>query len=316
LLKKNFVLYIINKKIFNNIIGKLLRKGCKMESISLKAYAKINLSIDITGKRPDGYHDVKMIMQTIALHDIVTLEVRDSGIEIECNRPGIPTGADNIAYKAASLLMKEYNIDRGVCINITKNIPVAAGLAGGSADAAAVLKGMNSLFSLDLGEDELIAAGKQVGADVPFCIKGGTMLAQGIGEMLTELDFFSKVDIVLVKPGIEVSTAWVYKNLDLSRVSFRPDTNMLIKAISNKDTVLVAQNMKNVLESVTIEEYKAIKDIKEELIRLGALGSMMSGSGPSVFGIFEDRAKAEYAYERLKGEEWDCFLTETLCEER
>ena len=248
-----------------------------MESFSLNAYAKINLSIDIIGKRPDGYHDVKMIMQTIALHDRVILEIRDRGIEIVSNKPWIPTGADNIAYKAASLLMKEYNIDRGVCINITKNIPVAAGLAGGSADAAAVLKGMNALFSLDLGEDELMAVGKQVGADVPFCVKGGTMLAQGIGEVLTELDSFSKVDIVLVKPEIGVSTAWVYKNLELSRVPFRPDTHLLIKAISSKDRACVAQNMKNVLESVTIEKYKVIKEIKEELIRLGALGSMMSG---------------------------------------
>jgi len=287
-----------------------------MESISLNAYAKINLSIDIIGKRPDGYHDVKMIMQTIALHDKVTLEVRDGGIEIECDKSWIPTGADNIAYKAASLLMKEYNIQKGVCIKIAKNIPVAAGLAGGSTDAAAVLKGMNKLFSLNLGENELMAVGKQVGADVPFCIKGGTMLAEGIGEVLTELDSFSKVDIVLVKPEIGVSTAWVYKNLDLGKISIRPDIPLLIKAISNKDRICVAQNMKNVLESVTIEKHEVIKEIKQELMRLGALGSMMSGSGPSVFGIFEDRAKAEYAYEKLKNNKWDCFLTETLCEER
>lgn len=287
-----------------------------MESISLKAFAKINLSLDVLRKRQDGYHEVRMIMQTIDLYDKVILEVKDKGIEVSCNKPWVPGGPDNIAYKAANLLMQKYNIDRGISIRIIKNIPVAAGLAGGSADAAAVLRGMNEIFSLGLSQDELMVLGKDIGADVPFCIKGGTMLAEGIGEVLTDIKPFSNVDIVLVKPRISVSTAWVYNNLNLDKISIRPETQLIIKAISDKDKNYVTQNMQNVLESVTLEKYSIIKDIKDELIKFGALGSMMSGSGPSVFGIFENKQKAQYAYENIKVNKWECFLTETLCEER
>ncbi|HOM02656.1 MAG TPA: 4-(cytidine 5'-diphospho)-2-C-methyl-D-erythritol kinase [Acetivibrio sp.] len=283
-----------------------------MKSISLNAHAKINLSLDVIGKRQDGYHEVRMIMQTIALHDEVIVESKDAGIEVECDKPWVPGGSDNIAYKAANLMMERYKIESGVGIKILKRIPVAAGLAGGSADAAAVIKGMNELFSLNLDEAELMGIGKQVGADVPFCIKGGTMLSEGIGEKLTQIPSFQGVDIVLVKPKVGVSTAWVYNNLKLDKISSRPDTDLLIKAISDRNIVCLAQNMKNVLETVTIEKYEVINDIKNELLRLGALGSMMSGSGPSVFGIFEDGKKAHLAYERLNDGKWECFMTQTL----
>lgn len=283
-----------------------------MKSISLNAHAKINLSLDVTRKRQDGYHEVKMIMQTIALHDKVILDKRDTGIEVSCDKPWVPGGNDNIAYKAANLISQRCNAVSGVSIKILKRIPVAAGLAGGSADAAAVIKGMNELFNLNLNEDELLDIGKHVGADVPFCIKGGTMLSEGIGEELTEIDSMPEVNIVLVKPRVSVSTAWVYNNLKLDKISSRPDTNLLIKAISEKNISYLAGNMRNVLETVTIEKYGVINDIKNELLRLGALGSMMSGSGPSVFGIFEDSKKACHAYEGLKGSKWECFMTQTL----
>lgn len=290
--------------------------GCIMSSIELKARAKINLSLDVIGKREDGYHEVKMIMQTIELHDKVVIESIQSGIEVTCNSQWVPSGEGNIAYKAARLLLSKYNVTDGVRISIDKKIPVAAGLAGGSSNAAAVLKGINRLFSLGLSQEELMLLGKQIGADVPYCIKGGTMLAEGVGERLTQLASFPCTNIVVIKPRIGVSTAWVYGNLDLDKISFRPDTHLLITALNEKRIDVFAKNMKNVLETVTEEKYRIVKEAKDRLHKLGALGCMMSGSGPSVFGIFTDRQAAENAYKAVKNNKWDCFLTQTICEER
>lgn len=287
-----------------------------MSSIQLQARAKINLSLDVVGKRPDGYHDVKMIMQTINLYDTVIIEPGSEGIEIDCNCQWVPSDNQNIAYKAANLILSKYDVKLGARIKIIKNIPVSAGLAGGSTDAAAVLKGINHLFSLGIKEDELMFLGKQIGADVPYCIKGGTMLAEGIGEVLTPLSPLIKLHIVLVKPKIGVSTAWVYKKLDLDKITSRPDTELLIKAIEDGNAEILAKSMRNVLETVTIRKYRVIREIKDKLVKYGAMGSMMSGSGPSVFGIFKDRHRAEYAYRMMKNGRWDCFLTETICEER
>lgn len=286
-----------------------------MNRIEMKAPGKINLSLDVLHRRPDGYHEVKMIMQTVGLHDLVVLERIPAGIEIECGCPWVPNDEGNIAYKAAQLLINSYSIDSGIRIKIKKMIPVAAGMAGGSTDAAAVMKGMNKLFNLGLGMDELMKLGKNIGADVPFCMKGGTMLAEGIGEVLTELPSFSGVDIVLVKPKIGVSTAWVYKNLDIARIKERPDTQLLMEALEHKDKKLVSHNMKNVLEMVTTQKYDIIEEIKNRLVNLRALGSMMSGSGPTVFGVFEDRQSAEYAYNAIKSDRWETFLTTTISEE-
>lgn len=286
-----------------------------MNRIEMKAPGKINLSLDVLHRRPDGYHEVKMIMQTVGLYDLVVLERIPAGIEIECGCPWVPNDEGNIAYKAAQLLLNSYSIDSGIRIKIKKTIPVAAGMAGGSTDAAAVMKGMNQLFNLGLGMNELMKLGKNIGADVPFCMKGGTMLAEGIGEVLTELPSFSGVDIVLVKPKIGVSTAWVYKNLDIARIKERPDTQLLMEALEHKDKKLVSHNMKNVLEMVTIQKYDIIEEIKNRLINLRALGSMMSGSGPTVFGVFEDRQSAEYAYNAIKSDRWETFLTTTISEE-
>ncbi|MCX7749842.1 MAG: 4-(cytidine 5'-diphospho)-2-C-methyl-D-erythritol kinase [Clostridia bacterium] len=283
-----------------------------INTVELKAHAKINLSIDVLRKRPDGYHDVRMIMQTVELHDKVIIEEIDNGIDVVCESRWIPSGSGNIAYKAANLLINEYKISRGVRIKIDKKIPVSAGLAGGSSDAAAVIKGMDKLFSLNLPEQELLRLGKQIGADVPYCIKGGTMLAEGIGEILTELSPLARTDIVLIKPRIGVSTPWVYKNLNLDEIKERPDIDLIIEDIKENRVGNIARNMKNVLETVTIPKYTVIHDIKNQLVELGAVGSLMSGSGPSVFGIFESKEAAKKAFEKIKNERWDSFLTETL----
>ncbi len=287
-----------------------------MNRIELNARAKINLSLDVLKKRPDGYHELRMIMQTVELHDRVLLERMEDGIEIASNSPWIPSGPGNIAYKAADLLIKEFGIKEGIRISIDKKIPVAAGLAGGSSDAAAVLKGINAMFGLGLSEEELARRGKSIGADVPYCIRGGTMLAEGIGEALSKISPLPGVDIVLVKPRISVPTAWVYKNLVIDKIVQRPDTDKLIDAVKQKNLKVLAKNMVNVLENVTIKKYTVISDIKDRLLEYGALGSMMSGSGPTVFGIFSDRASAAKAFETLSGGQWDVFLTKTICEER
>lgn len=289
-----------------------------MNSICVKARAKINLSLDVLGRRNDGYHDVQMIMQSISLHDDIYIDCIDKrSIEIKCDKRWVPSNSDNIAYKAAAVMMDKYHLTKGVSIRIVKKIPVAAGLAGGSADAAAVLKGMNELFSLNLKEQELMLLGKSIGADVPFCVKGGTALAEGIGEILTEIAPLKNVSIVLVKPRISVSTAWVYKNLDIGKISLRPNTGLIVNFIKNQNIENIAKNMVNVLETVTLNRYGVIGEIKDKLVSLGALGSMMSGSGPTVFGIFGSKMEAENAYMNIiRDNKWDCILTETFCEER
>ncbi len=287
-----------------------------MKSLVIKAPAKINLSLDVINRRPDGYHDVKMVMQTISLHDRLILDtIDDPAIIITCNCRWVPTDATNVAYKAAALFRDEFNIKAGVKINIDKRIPVAAGLAGGSTDAAAVLKGMRTIFCPGIPDSELMSIGKRVGADVPYCIKGGTMLATGIGEILMPLPALPPVYVVLVKPRVGVSTAWVYKNLKLDSLTEHPDTTLIIEAIENKNISALAANMKNVLETVTIQKHSVIKKIKDTLIRLGAVGSMMSGSGPTVFGIFTEHSVAEQAYSAVKESRWECYMTETVGEE-
>jgi 4-diphosphocytidyl-2-C-methyl-D-erythritol kinase len=284
-----------------------------MKLVELRAAAKINLSLDVLSRRLDGYHEVKMIMQTLELHDDVIIEQIKEGIEVYCNSPWVPSNNQNIAYKAAELVMGLYGIKSGVSINIVKNIPVAAGLAGGSSNAAAVFKGLNEMFSLGISEQELMALGKQIGADVPYCIKGGTMLSEGIGEILTTLSQLPKTHIVLIKPKIGVSTAWVYRNLDLTKLNSRPETDLLIKAISEKDIHYIATNMKNVLESVTISKYPIIDEIKKKMVSSNALGSMMSGSGPTVFGIYKDEKVAQSAWNILKTDSrWESILTHTV----
>lgn len=278
--------------------------------ISLNAHAKINLSLDVLNKREDGYHNLQMIMQTIQLHDTISIHEIPSGVEIECDAPYVPNNSTNIAYKAAEAMINKYKLDAGVRIVIEKKIPVAAGLAGGSTDAAAVLKGINILFNLGIEQNELMQIGKTIGADVPYCVMGGTALAEGIGEKLTPLAPLGKIPIILIKPKVGVSTAWVYKTLDLDKVSKRPNTEKIISALVKKDIKYIAENMCNVLEEVTINKYPMIKKIKKNLLHKGAIGSMMSGSGPTVFGIFENEEKAKKAFGFLGTSKHDIYLTQ------
>ena len=283
-----------------------------MATLEITANAKINLSLDVLRKREDGYHELRMIMQSVELHDTVILESVGTDIRVECNSRWVPKNADNIACRAASMLMGKYGIKSGLRIKIIKRIPVSAGMAGGSTDAAAVLKGLNRMFSIGLDTKALMEMGKQIGADVPYCIAGGTMLAEGIGELLTPLKRFSGINLVIIKPEIGVSTAWVFKNLDLGKPMDRPDTKLLTDAVEDGDVLGVASNMKNVLESVTIPKFEIVNEAKKRLLELGALGSMMSGSGPSVFGIFEDRDRAYAAHKAaLRDKRWNCILTST-----
>lgn len=282
-----------------------------MDKIIVKARAKINLSLDILGKREDGYHDVKMLMQTVELHDSVLISKRDDGIKIKCNIPYVPTDIRNVVYKVAQFIIEEYKLKLGVYINLRKNIPVASGLGGGSADAAAVLEGLNILFELSLSKEQLMNIGRRFGADIPYCIIGGTVLAEGIGEKLTMLPSLPKTTILICKPNTHISTSYVYTNLDLSKVKQHPDTELLINAIKEGDVRTLASNMKNVLETVTVAERPIINDIKNVLIGNGAQGTMMSGSGTSVFGIFDNRYKALQVVSKLKRFSKEIFITST-----
>ena len=268
-----------------------------MNSISLKSRAKINLSIDVIGKREDGYHIVEMIMQTIDLYDDIKLkELEEDNITIKSECSYIPLNEDNIVYKAAKLIKEKMDIKKGIEIFIKKNIPVAAGMAGGSSNAAAVLVGLNELWKLCLSKDELRDLGLKLGADVPFCIEGGTALAEGIGEKLTYIKGINKdVNILVCKPDIFVSTKEVYQSLDIKNIEKRPDNKLLIENLKNDDIVSVSNNMVNVLEEVTSKKYSDIKVIENIIAKNGAMGTMMSGSGPTVFGFFDNEEKAKRA---------------------
>lgn len=279
------------------------RKGKRMDRIELKALAKINLGLDVLRRREDGYHEVRMIMQTIGLCD--ELEIRKTkqpGIQVETNLYYLPTNENNLVYKAAQLLKDEFDLRDGIGIRLRKRIPVAAGMAGGSSDAAAVLWGMNQMYKLGLSRQELMDRGVKLGADVPYCVLRGTALAEGIGEKLSVLPPMPKCYILIAKPGISVSTKFVYENLHANdlRPEQHPDVDAMIRAMEKKDLGLLASRMGNVLETVTVPAYPVIDEIKRFMVEHGALGAMMSGSGPTVFGIYDTRGKARQAYRELR----------------
>ena len=274
-----------------------------MDKIQLKALAKINLGLDVLRRREDGYHEVKMIMQTIGLHD--DLEIRKTktpGIQVKTNLYYLPTNENNLVYKAAKLLMDEFQIQDGVSIQLKKRIPVAAGMAGGSSDGAAVLWGINQMYGLGLSMQALMERGVRLGADVPYCIQRGTALAEGIGEKLSVLPPMPKCTILIAKPGISVSTKFVYENLHANdlKPEQHPDVDSMIEAMRQKDLGLLCSRMGNVLETVTIPAYPVIDEIKKTMMDNGALGSMMSGSGPTVFGIFDSPAAAKQAVKAVR----------------
>lgn len=272
-----------------------------MDEISLKALAKINLGLDVLGKREDGYHEVRMVMQTIHLYDRVEIKkTRSPHIHVETNLYYLPVNEDNLVYHAAKLMKDEFQIKEGVRIVLQKFIPVAAGLAGGSSDAAAVLVGMNRIFNLGLKQNKLMELGLKIGADVPFCIMRGTALAEGIGEKLTALPPMPKCPVLIAKPAISVSTKAVYEGLKLYDGMEHPDIDGVMEGIQQKDLKGVASHMGNILETVTIPMYPVIEDIKKLMLENGALNAMMSGSGPTVFGLFPNEKEIRRAYEALK----------------
>lgn len=278
----------------------------------IKAYAKINISLDIIGKREDGYHFLEMIMQSIDLYDLIKIDKCEQGINIYCNESSIPTDRGNLAYKAAELFADTYKIGQGLSISIEKNIPVSAGLAGGSSDAAAVLKGLSQTFGIHADDNKLKALGLKLGADVPYFITGGTAFCEGIGEICTLLRPFKNKIVVLVKPDFKISTPEVYKKIDTVKVYRHPNTKSIIKAINEDNLMYIGTHMVNVLENVTIRDYPVIENIKNEMVKEGSCGVLMSGSGPTVFGFFENMSAAQRCFNKMKKYYKEVFITQTI----
>ena len=288
-----------------------------MKSVTIKAPAKVNLTLDVTGKRPNGYHDLKMIMQTISVFDEIKLSLtEEEKIDLHMNKelPDKIPAEKNLVYKAAALMKEKFDIKGGFDIELQKSIPAAAGLAGGSSDCAATLIAVNEVCELGLTTQELCDIGVKLGADVPFCIRKGTMLSEGIGEILTPLTPFKDVWVVLVKPDISVSTAYVYTHLDLPNLKYHPDTDKAIECIDNGDIAGLSNVLSNVLETVTVPEYPVLTEIKEFLVQNGAAGSLRSGSGPTVFGIFKNKEDARRAYDKAgeKYRGYDVLICQTM----
>lgn len=270
-------------------------------TLQLKAYAKINLALDVVGRREDGYHEVRMIMQTVKLFDKLTLKVLDEDvIRMKTNLGFLPVDESNLVYKAVKLLKDTYHIEKGMEIDLFKCIPVAAGMAGGSTDCAAALVGASKLFGLHLSREKLMEAGVKLGADVPYCVLRGTALSEGIGEILTPLPPIPDCYILIAKPSVSVSTRFVYEHLDAKELEAHPDIDGMVEAIKKGKLSGITARMENVLETVTIPEHPVIEEIKKCMLEQGAMNSLMSGSGPTVFGIFENPGDANLAQQRIR----------------
>ncbi|WP_371376339.1 4-(cytidine 5'-diphospho)-2-C-methyl-D-erythritol kinase [Sporomusa aerivorans] len=281
--------------------------------LTLKAYAKINLALDVLYKRSDGFHEVAMVMQAVSLCDTVSLTSYPGEIILTVSRADLPADASNLAYRAAALLKEYTGCRQGACITLDKQIPLAAGLAGGSADAAAVLKGLNILWDLGLSGEELSRLAARLGSDVPFCLCNGTMLATGRGEILSPLPPMPACYVVLAKPPVEVPTAWVYQQFKADRVAVRPDIAGMCKELEQGSLAGVAGKLANVLENVTIPAHPEIARIKECMLEAGAMAALMSGSGPTVFGLAGSQDQAEVIASRLKAEKVpEIFVAETV----
>ena len=286
-----------------------------MDSIRLKARAKINLGLDVLGKREDGYHEVRMVMQTIGIYDrLILTKIPEEEIRITSNLAFLPVNENNLIYKAIKLLKDEYHFPGGVSVDLNKFIPVAAGMAGGSTDAASTMFGVNRLFGLNLSMGKMMELGVRLGADVPYCLMRGTALAEGIGEKLTRITPVPHMWILIAKPQINVSTRLVYEQLDMGGIQKHPDIDGIIRAIEAQDVVRIAQSMGNVLENVTVPLYPVIETIKQDMLSHGAINAMMSGSGPTVFGIFPDEQTtlACQAFLKKKGDARQVYITENF----
>lgn len=286
-----------------------------MDSIRLKARAKINLGLDVLGKHEDGYHEVRMVMQTIGIYDrLILTKIPEEEIRITSNLAFLPVNENNLIYKAIKLLKDEYHFPGGVSVDLNKFIPVAAGMAGGSTDAASTMFGVNRLFGLNLSMGKMMELGVRLGADVPYCVMRGTALAEGIGEKLTRITPVPHMWILIAKPQINVSTRLVYEQLDMGGIQKHPDIDGIIRAIEAQDVVRIAQSMGNVLENVTVPLYPVIETIKQDMLSHGAINAMMSGSGPTVFGIFPDEQTtlACQAFLKKKGDARQVYITENF----
>ena len=286
-----------------------------MDSIRLKARAKINLGLDVLGKREDGYHEVRMVMQTIGIYDrLILTKIPEEEIRITSNLAFLPVNENNLIYKAIKLLKDEYHFPGGISVDLNKFIPVAAGMAGGSTDAASTMFGVNRLFGLNLSMGKMMELGVRLGADVPYCVMRGTALAEGIGEKLTRITPVPHMWILIAKPQINVSTRLVYEQLDMGGIQKHPDIDGIIRAIEAQDVVRIAQSMGNVLENVTVPLYPVIETIKQDMLSHGAINAMMSGSGPTVFGIFPDEQTtlACPAFLKKKGDARQVYITENF----
>lgn len=283
-----------------------------MRSLKIKARAKVNLTLDVVGKRPNGYHDVRMVMQQIDLYDEVEVVVTEGvSIKLTCSDEFVPTDQRNIAYKAAQIMKKKYDLKQGFQIHIDKNIPVAAGLAGGSTDAAAVIRAINELCGLNLSMSEMQDIGLQIGADVPFCILENCALAEGLGEVLTPIRGFEHAWMILIKPNFGVSTKEVYKALKWESIQSHPNTEAMVQALSDQNRHEIMSNLRNVLEDVTIEMFPQVASVKTFLTGYGAEAVMMSGSGPTVFGFFKTYEKARNAHRKIKKHYPQSFVVST-----
>jgi len=275
-----------------------------METFTLKAYAKVNLGLDVVKRLPNGYHQVKMIMQTVGIYDELVFTKKEQGITVTVEGEGLPEGCvpadeNNLIYKAARQMMEHYGVAEGIHIHLRKKIPVAAGIAGGSTDAAATYKGVNRMFRLGVTEEEICQMAVQVGADVPYCVKGGTALSEGIGEILTMLPDAPACHVLVAKPDIAVSTKFVYENLHADKLQYHPDIDGMVEAIGAGSLDGVTERMANVLETVTIKAYPVIAQIKELMEAHGAKRALMSGSGPTVFGIYDQEEQAREGYQAM-----------------
>ena len=280
-----------------------------MDKLQLKAYGKINLGLDVIRKRPDGYHDLDMIMQMVDVYDDVIIEKKaGEEIVVKADAAVLSNGKDNLAYMAAKMLFDEFGIKSGVEITIHKRIPIAGGMAGGSSDCATTLIGINEMFNLGLSKQQLMERGVKLGADVPYCVLGGTAIARGIGEVLTPLPTPPQCHVIIAKPPISVSTAYVYGHIRPDEITKRPDIEQMTLAIKEQDLNKLSDLLYNVMEEVTVSEYPVIEKLKSIMLENGALNSLMSGSGPTVFGLFDDRKKAQAAMKALDSKE----LTEQL----
>ncbi|NTW71532.1 MAG: 4-(cytidine 5'-diphospho)-2-C-methyl-D-erythritol kinase [Eubacteriaceae bacterium] len=286
-----------------------------MDTITIQTPAKINLTIDILRKREDGYHELCMVMQTVELSDKLTFtQTENDEITVECDKPGIPCDRSNLVYKAAKTLKDEFNIKKGVNIRIEKRIPAEAGLAGGSTNAAGTLAALRKIWELDIPEQRFMEIAKSIGADVPYCTKGGTALAEGIGEKITRLGKLPIYHVVLIKPDFGISTAWAFGQIDIKSIQQRPDNRGMIDAVNRGDRSGIESRLSNAFESAVFKQYPELEGIKAKLKKLGADAALMTGSGPTMYGLFRSEAKADAAYDYFKDLYVEVYKTKTFNE--